>query len=440
MTAGTAELAALAADAYATRTPEQRAKPVDAAGVQYRILEHVDRASGYQGVLYQRVDTGELVVAHRGTEFGREAFKDGVIADAGMVVLGVNSQSRDAMEFTEHAIAVAKRMNESQCTVPAITVTGHSLGGTLAQITAHRLGLRAETFNAYGAAGLVADDSPVDPNIVNHVRASDFVSAASKQIGEVRVYALQDDIDALSRHGYDNARHVIDVRNPFGVVFGIGGPAHFSDNFTDANARGQSIINDVDAGRAQANAEMIDDYRGDVRRAHAVLAAPRNAVDAVLDLGARITGHARRDEAPAPAFDAGRCAWDARVPDHPEHALFLQSRDGVHGIDAGLGRTPDATSDRLIASVFRGAREAGLDRIDAVVASAPTADAPAGRYVFAVQGGFDDPLRKLARVDTVEALRTPVEAAFEAAANVEANAPAVEAARPMRPMTMSMAH
>jgi len=51
-------------------------------GVTYKIEEYMDRPSGYQGAIYRRVDTGEIVVAHRGTEFGREFVRDGVLATA----------------------------------------------------------------------------------------------------------------------------------------------------------------------------------------------------------------------------------------------------------------------------------------------------------------------------------------------------------------------
>jgi putative lipase involved disintegration of autophagic bodies len=37
---------------------------------------------------------------------------------------------------------------------PQVTVTGHSLGGALAQITSHHFNVKGETFNAYGAVSL----------------------------------------------------------------------------------------------------------------------------------------------------------------------------------------------------------------------------------------------------------------------------------------------
>ena len=55
--------------------------PFTIDGVDYKILDAADRPSGYQGTAYQRVDTGDVVIAHRGTE----SLKDG-ITDAGMAV------------------------------------------------------------------------------------------------------------------------------------------------------------------------------------------------------------------------------------------------------------------------------------------------------------------------------------------------------------------
>ncbi|HZX80250.1 MAG TPA: XVIPCD domain-containing protein [Lysobacter sp.] len=433
MSASSEKLAALSVASYTEFTESDKSDGIEIAGERYKIRAQVSAESGYQGVIFQRLDSGEMIVAHRGTEFGREAFKDGLVTDGGMVLLGVNTQERDALALTRLAIDMANRDNLATCQVPYITVTGHSLGGTLAQITAHRLGLRAETFNAYGAAGLTADYPRVDPDIVNHVRATDVVGAASAHIGEVRLYATPDDIAALEKHGYDNGRHVVDLRNPFGVAFGIGLGAHYADNFVAENARGQSILNEADAMRAQDNAEMIRDYRNDIRRLHGGLALPRNLVDGVVDLGARIAGRPARDPAPASAFDAGACT----VPASPD--LLEQSRRGVFALDARLGRAPDADSERLIAGVFRGAREAGLSRIDDVVLSTATPTAPAGASVFAVQGALDDPLRLIARIDVREALRTPADASLRAAEAmpVVADLPQLPMQEPPRVMSMS---
>jgi hypothetical protein len=63
------QYADLAEDSYEDRLPSD--ENVDINGVAYKVLEHKDnKLNGYQGAVYQRVDTGEIVAAHRGIEFG----------------------------------------------------------------------------------------------------------------------------------------------------------------------------------------------------------------------------------------------------------------------------------------------------------------------------------------------------------------------------------
>ena len=83
---------------------------VDSGGVRFFVRAHVDNpGTGYQGTIYQRRDTGELVVAHRGTEFDREAFKDGALADGGMVLARSNLQAEDAISLTRDALDMASK-------------------------------------------------------------------------------------------------------------------------------------------------------------------------------------------------------------------------------------------------------------------------------------------------------------------------------------------
>lgn len=88
--------------------PGERSKPLDIGGVSYKRLSYMDSISGYQGMLYQRLDTNELIVAHRGSEFDREPWRDGLVADGGMVAARHNAQAADAIEFTRHALETAE--------------------------------------------------------------------------------------------------------------------------------------------------------------------------------------------------------------------------------------------------------------------------------------------------------------------------------------------
>ena len=96
-------------------------------------------------------------------------------------------------------------------------------------------------------------------------------------------------------------------------------------------------------------------------------------------------------------------------PGHPDYALVQQVREGVAAIDAKQGRTPDETSERLTASVVALARQNGLERADHVLLSSQTADSPAGRNVFVVQGELADPAHRRASMPTDVAVQTPVE-------------------------------
>ena len=70
MTISSQDYAALADDAHKDRAvgrrePGQEEK-VYLNGQQYKVLEHVDdRRTGYQGTVYQRVNTQEIIVSHR---------------------------------------------------------------------------------------------------------------------------------------------------------------------------------------------------------------------------------------------------------------------------------------------------------------------------------------------------------------------------------------
>ncbi|WP_108769744.1 hypothetical protein [Stenotrophomonas sp. SAU14A_NAIMI4_5] len=128
-------------------TPDGSPPRAEAGGEIFEIVGHLDRPSGYQGSIYRSVRTGDFVVAHRGTEFDRELLKDGAV-DLGMVTTRFNAQVKDALELTRQAKEMAERDGTK------LSVTGHSLGACMAQVTGHHYNLPGEGFNPYGAASL----------------------------------------------------------------------------------------------------------------------------------------------------------------------------------------------------------------------------------------------------------------------------------------------
>ncbi|MDR1075652.1 MAG: hypothetical protein LBL59_04945 [Xanthomonadaceae bacterium] len=110
-----------------------------------------------------------------------------------------------------------------------------------------------------------------------------------------------------------------------------------------------------------------------------------------------------------PAPEAEKPAPDRRTgariddPAHPDHALFRGAQDGVYGVDARFGRTPDLRSDQLSGTLAARAKEAGMPSIGHVVLgddrknifAATTADvhSPAFRFVSTdVLAGMNQPL------------------------------------------------
>ena len=275
MRPGTRQHAVLADHAY-DRAGELaglalRNERIELDGINYAVLRHVDNPrTGYQGTVYQQVDTGAIIVAHRGTEFNREPVRDG-LADAGMATARHNVQIKDAVELTRWAVDHARsgEVMTAYGRASEVTVTGHSLGGTLAQATAHHFGLRGETFNAYGAASLDRRIPEGGQHVLNHVMATDPVSAASPHYGQVRVYALPEEIARLRAGGYHDNR-ILDAVTPdlTLVVAGRSFGAHSMHNFLDVDGRGRadvSVTRDPATQRLAGQHErMIENYRDDM--------------------------------------------------------------------------------------------------------------------------------------------------------------------------------
>jgi len=422
---GTTDYAYLARDAYQDRQTNQT---IELGGITYRIFDHTDDPkTGYQGTAYQRVDTGEIVVAHRGSEFDRELLKDGG-TDAGMVLTGLNAQAPDATAFTERVMAKARQQSEQLGVPYDVTVTGHSLGGTLAELTAARLDLKGETFNAYGAAGLLYGLPEGGHQVIDHIRAGDIVSAASPHVGEVRIYAAPQDIETLSQAGYRDDSGPLSPRNPIKATdFG----AHAIDNFVpDNKLLGHSIVSPENAALYQEHKGMIDRYREDVRDIRTVLSAPWEVPRAIVhgvehaahEVGDAVSHVAHEVEEKLEAFgDRASHALHTLThpsewhhaksddptrldqPGHPDHALFEQAHDAVGKLDASRERASGAQVDNLSGSLVVAARKAGLERIDQVVLSED------GSKAYAVQGDIRSPFKRMAEVPTQEAVNTPIE-------------------------------
>ncbi len=339
MTTATDMYALLAQDSYKDHRLSQI---VSIAGIDYKIFDQSsDPVTGYQGVAYQRVGTDDIVIAHRGTE---QIVRDGVLTDGGMVLAGLNLQTPDAMAFTRRVLNEAKADAEANHRPLNVTVTGHSLGGTLAEITASRFGLHGETFNAYGAAGLLQDVPKGGNQVIDHVRATDVVSAGSAHFGEVHVYAAQQDIDRLTSAGYRDDGGILSLRDPLKAI-DLG--AHGIDSFVpDSKTLGHSIISPESEARYRAHHGMIDRYRSDVMDLRTGLSASWELPKLAVESGMAI-GHAAAHE----------ITQGAHAVEYGAQYVAHEAVQGMHAVERGVHaveRTAQSVAHTVHDDVLKG--------------------------------------------------------------------------------------
>lgn len=437
-------------------------KKVETQDLVFEPITFTDRISGYKAAAFFCRSTNHLVIAHRGTEADSDILRDAVLTDGGMVSGGRNRQIGDAIAFADAAINAAKEESKEPENLH-VTTTGHSLGGTLAQAVAHKFHIEGETFNAYGAAGLLHGIPRGGSQVINHVRASDAVAAASNHFGEVRVYATAGDIDMLYRAGYNDDASPFTPRKVLAVPSIA---AHGMHNFVPAPGETDSpLLRPEHEARYRTHQPMIDQFRSDAMHHRIALSWPwghaKLAADTAMELGHQaresvaIHANAAR-KAFATAIDhaaphirelaAGAASLHAqhqitqgnvaatlfgltrkqhqndndpfqahipespvslRNPMHRDHALFQEARGAVHRLDAERGRTPDDYSENLAAALTVEARRGGFKHIDHVVLSDD------GSRAFAFEGELKSPTRQHVHVQTREAVNRPVEQSSE---------------------------
>ncbi|RZL68015.1 MAG: DUF2974 domain-containing protein [Variovorax sp.] len=475
MSIDAAEYARLSSDSYKDRSKwvdSKKGFSLEGSDVEYTVLAvYDDPKTDYQGTAYQRVDTKEVIIAHRGTA----SAKDGR-TDAGMVFNGHNDQLDHAVAFTDRAIAIAQERAKDEGYALNVSITGHSLGGTLAEITAARTGLHAETFNSYGPAALIGlDRYGVDvkaphPNIVNHVRAIDVVGAADPHLGSVRTYAAPEDIESLKR-----GRYIGSLPLPVNPVLAIDASAHTISNFLPNNkVIGDSALSPSNEARARVHAAAISHYRDDVMRGRgdfnkiATNAASVGTALNVVRLGTQVTEAAAMAVATKPpqmVYSGAQAAGSAMItgaqragqaldqagasiregasrlgdklsrpgswsiseadpapssfitdPGHPGRSMFAQAQGHLQRINGEYGIPCNQQTDNAAACVAAASKQAGLTRIDQLALN------DNGDKMIAVQGTPGNAFSKVVAVDTVQALNTPIAQSSQAFAVADAQA------------------
>lgn len=178
-------------------------------------------------------------------------------------------------------------------------------------------------------------------------------------------------------------------------------PTGHADQVLDTQ-RVQHLLNKLGYRDRQGHSLVIDGEVG--MRTQDALSAFHHAhhlkPDGLSDM-ATLNALRRAEHAPSPVD-----------PCHRDHALYRQTLNGVHILDKTLGRTPDAASQQMAASLTLLAKENGLKRVDHVVLNEGNAQVDKGENVFIVQGRIDDPAHLRAHTKTQLAAQTPVVDSF----------------------------
>lgn len=151
--------------------------------------------NSFAAVAYGRYDTNnnlqEIVIAYRGTD----SILDWTPSNIEILCNLTPSQKDKAIEFYDKVAANYEGID--------ITITGHSLGGALAQYVASLKQEPAVTFNA---PGVNVPTGGTSENIINYVNMNDPIGSYREHIGETRYY-IADGMYADSKDENNNPKN-----------------------------------------------------------------------------------------------------------------------------------------------------------------------------------------------------------------------------------------
>ncbi len=156
-----------------------------------KLVGIAQKENGYYAAVIR--DRNNIVIAIRGTEGqllkSKENIRD-AINDATMWPLKKKpAQTNNALE----TVNIVKDMikNDSEYAGCKITVVGHSLGGSLAQIVAVIKGIKAVTFNAFGTKNLLKDEPGLkNADVTNYCNPNDDITTLNAQNHVGRCYEV----------------------------------------------------------------------------------------------------------------------------------------------------------------------------------------------------------------------------------------------------------
>ena len=158
------------------------------------VYKEPETKNGFEGQIYQKGKN--VVVVYKGTNQTKDFFN----SDIPMGVGYSPKQQEDAHNLFLKAKSMYKDKNIN------IEVTGHSLGGSMAQIESARTGVQATTFNAYGTGKILEKEGYTNEeinrmNIKNYGNPKDYVFVSNIENQPGRTYATNTTLDNNNVYG-----------------------------------------------------------------------------------------------------------------------------------------------------------------------------------------------------------------------------------------------
>jgi len=148
-----------------------------------KIAEKDNKSTGFHAKAFFK--NGKIAIAIQGSDF-ENGGKDWTDNNIKMFEKHLPNQYIDAQDFYEE---IKKDFPQKE-----IIFTGHSLGGSLAQLMGNKTGCETVTFNAYGVADFADNKYSLKPlNIRNYGNIEDIVfhSNIDNQLGTIYVIGLE---------------------------------------------------------------------------------------------------------------------------------------------------------------------------------------------------------------------------------------------------------
>lgn len=207
-------------------------------------------ATGFSATLFQVNGTNEKILAIRGTD----DWRDLLITDVLQIgLLGLANQYTDLKTFYLQLTVEGKLLSTD-----ALTVTGHSLGGYLAQAFTvdHPLTVsHAYTYNAPGFGGLLINPfsalgiagAPVQTPLITNVIAQgqSFVASTGRQLGVPEHVFIETSLNPLTNHG---VRSLSDSLALYALFAKVDPNVSVSDVTNILNAASSVVANSLESG------------------------------------------------------------------------------------------------------------------------------------------------------------------------------------------------